>query len=123
MVNIMTIVNLLYQQAPPFNNITNFDLQVLNYTNQARTNPKSFIPYLESILASQGTPPANLRGRFPYNLVEGSEIINETIDFLNSTEPVGSLAWLDALNQSCQLIVNDTGRLGLVQHELSNGTS
>ncbi|CDW74373.1 UNKNOWN [Stylonychia lemnae] len=121
--SLLNFASLFFQQVPPFSNRTAFDGAILNYTNQARTDPKSFIPYLQQILATQDTPPPNLRGRFPYNLVEGTAIINETIDFLNNTQPLNILVWDQRLNQSCEVLVNDTGKLGLLQHETSNGTT
>eukprot|EP00347_Sterkiella_histriomuscorum_P014752 403359673 len=111
-----------YLQAPTPSIIPQKDMEILDFTNQIRQNPKILIPYLIQLYDSfQGNimyPDGQIYGR---NTDEGPSAVLEAIEFLNSTDPVGPLVWDQNLADTCQYLVEDIGPKGLFQHENSNG--
>ena len=54
-------------------------------------------------------------------MVEGEDVFNEAISFLNSLPPLKPLIWDDNLAQSANEHVNDIGPKGLLIYQSSNG--
>ena len=71
-----------------------YDLDVFKYHNEARTNPKSFIPLLEEMLTKfEGT--VLKRPELDTNLQtkEGPAAVHELIQFLKDKEPMDPIEW------------------------------
>lgn len=93
--------------------------------NKLRTTPTAFIPYLEARLARfEGNQIKPLKAGDPYMLTsEGPAVVEETIAFLKSAQPVGALTLSPELSAAAQDHVNDTGPKGITGHDGSDGST
>jgi len=62
-------------------------------------------------------------GKITLSINEGAAVVQETIDFLNSSYPIGELKWNDLIATASTYHTNDTGPKGLTGHDSSNGTN
>jgi uncharacterized protein YkwD len=93
--------------------------------NKLRTDPKSFIPYLEARLARfEGTKIKPMNPGEPWMMTqEGPAVVQETIEFLRTAPPVGPLVLSPELSLAAQDHVNDTGPKGITGHSGSDGST
>ena len=104
------------------NQPSQFDKDILKFHNQARTNPKSYIPILEKMLASfdgliMRMPGVNRRTR------EGAPAVQELINFMKKQAPIPALGWRQEMVGAPRDQVNDRGPKGLMGHTGSDGSS
>ncbi|HLP90814.1 MAG TPA: CAP domain-containing protein [Nostocaceae cyanobacterium] len=97
--------------------------QVIDETNKVRTNPKSYIPILQSY-----------RNRFQGNRVslgnntylvtqEGVRAVDEAIAFLQKARPIGRLTPSLGMSKGARDHVKDQGPKGVTGHNGSDGSS
>jgi uncharacterized protein YkwD len=86
-------------------------LDVFEAHNKMRTNPKSFIPTLEKMLASfSGNIMVTDKGRLMTK--EGPSAVKEAIKFLKKQKPVSALRWDLVMMQAPRDHVLDQGPKG-----------
>lgn len=105
------------------NYLSSIESQVIAETNKVRTNPKSYIPIIESY-----------RKRFQGNKVkignntflvtqEGIKAVSEALSFLKSQRPMGALSASRGMSLGAKDHVKDQGPKGSTGHNGSNGSS
>lgn len=93
--------------------ISALEKELLEETNLARTNPKIYATFIEQKFLE------NPRF-FP---VEGREVLNEAISFLNSIKPRQPLKLAGCLCLAAQDHIKDIGQKGIAQHEGTDGST
>ena len=97
--------------------VSDLDWDVFEVTNQLRTDPQSFIPYLEERLMYFNGDILYLHGsNMGLMTNEGPAAVHEAIEFLMNAQPVEPLEWRTGMAMSCQDHVDDTGPLGMTGH-------
>ena len=99
-----------------------FEQEIFNAQNRLRTNPQSFINYVQTEV---GRFQGNLLGRPGRSSLmtnEGPSAWREAISALQQQRSLNSLQWSDGLAVAARDHCNDIGRKGLVQHNGSDGT-
>jgi uncharacterized protein YkwD len=85
--------------------------------NRLRANPIEFASRLEATLPSYRPNKTRIRvGSVPVLTREGASAVQETIQALRNTRPMGTLALSDGMSRAAQSHCNDTGPLGIVGH-------
>ena len=85
--------------------------EMLKIHNQVRTNPKSLIPHLTTILEHRKSSGSN------------HDTVQEAIDFMKVQKPLGSLSWSDGLKNGCKDQTASAGPAGVIGHKGANGES
>ena len=96
---------------------------IIKLLNDFRKNPKSLSRHLEGLKkyidkSKVLTEP----GKIPIQMVEGEDVINEAIQFLNSLKPLAPFELDPFLCESAKEHVNDIGPKGLLSYQSSDGT-
>ena len=99
------------------------DQSIFDTTNQLRTDPTSFIEYLENRLQYFDGDILWLPGRNGLRTNEGPAAVEEAIEYLQSVEPIAALEWRSGMARACEDHVNDTGAQGLTGHSGTDGSS
>jgi uncharacterized protein YkwD len=80
--------------------------EMLKIHTQVRTNPKSLIPHLTTIL----------NNRKEKNNAVGVATVQEAIDFMKVQKPLGALTWSEGLKNGCRDQAASAGPAGIVGH-------
>ena len=97
--------------------------ETIDELNFARTNPKQYASILEVQKQYYKGNTLSLPNEIPLITNEGVAALDEAIDFLNSTSALSSLEVSDCLCLSARDHVYDTGPLGIVEHNGSDGST
>ena len=90
-----------------------FTKRIFELQNKIRTNPKSFIPYLEkSLQRFNGMIHTTEDGCSAIRTEEGQVAFMEAIEFLRSQQPLTILKWNADLTKAAKDHCNDLGKTG-----------
>lgn len=104
--------------------VSALDRAIFRDTNRLRTDPKSFLPYLEARLShfrenTVWTPGVKV-GEITK---EGPAAVQEAIDFIKTMKPVAKLRWSKEMAMACRDHVVDVGPKGATGHNNTDGTT
>ena len=94
--------------------------QLFNLHNDLRENPQSYIQKLKENLKYFRQKIFHPPGEDPIQTYEGTEAIDDAIQFLKTQKPVEKLEYNDGIAQACKDHVLDIGSKGLTTHEGSD---
>ena len=103
--------------------VRDLDKQIFELQNKLRSDPRSFIPYLQEWLGRFEGDLLKQPGKTTLRTKEGPAAVQEAIEYLNRIEPVRTLRFNEELGKAARDHTVDIGPKGLVQHESSDGTS
>ena len=97
---------------------------IFNLINKFRANPKELARHLQQLKKYLDTNSNILSepDKIQIQMVEGEEVFNEAINYLNNLRPMQPFQWEEALAQSAQEHVDDIGPKGLLLYQSSDGT-
>ena len=97
---------------------------IFNLINKFRANPRELARHLERIKKYLNTKTNILSepDKIQIQMVEGEDIFNEAINYLNNLRPLQPFQWEEALAKSAQEHVDDIGPKGLLLYQSSDGT-
>ena len=97
---------------------------IFNLINKFRANPRELARHLQQLKKYLDTNSKILRepDKIQIQMVEGEEVFNEAINYLNNLRPMQPFQWEEALAQSAQEHVDDIGPKGLLLYQSSDGT-
>ena len=78
------------------------DLEILKWTNIARTDPHQLVPMLENMLPYFHGTLYSAPGKEPTRTVEGAAGVRGTIAFLQAQRPIAALKWDQYLAHSSE---------------------
>ena len=97
---------------------------MFKYHNEARTNPKSYIPLLEERLTKfEGTVLKRPETGVDLWTKEGPAAVHELIQFLKDQQPMDACEWQQEMMPASRDHVLDTGPGGVRGHTGTDGTS
>ena len=91
--------------------------------NILRADPKSYIPKLQQCLNLFHENVYHQPGEDPLQTYEGTDAIEEAINFLKQQKPMPELELCEEISNACRDHVNDIGPKGLTTHEGSDGSN
>jgi uncharacterized protein YkwD len=107
-----------YQRQSISKVASSLEWKIFTVQNQLRTNPKSFIPFLQAQLKSfNGKWLMNAALGIPLKTVEGPKAWKEAIQFLREAEPLEPLFWSDGLALAAIDHCDDIGKKGIIGHK------
>ena len=97
---------------------------IFNLINKFRANPRELSRHLQQLKKYLDTNSNILSepDKIQIQMVEGEEVFNEAINYLNNLRPMQPFQWEEALAQSAQEHVDDIGPKGLLLYQSSDGT-
>ena len=97
---------------------------IFNLINKFRANPRELSRHLERIkkYLDIKTNILSEPDKIQIQMVEGEDIFNEAINYLNNLRPLQPFQWEEALAKSAQEHVDDIGPKGLLLYQSSDGT-
>jgi len=97
---------------------------IFNLINKFRANPRELARHLQQLKKYLDTNSNILSepDKIQIQMVEGEEVFNEAINYLNNLRPMQPFQWEEALAQSAQEHVDDIGPKGLLLYQSSDGT-
>ena len=97
---------------------------IFNLINKFRANPRELARHLEQLkkYLDIKTNILSEPDKIQIQMVEGEDIFNEAINYLNNLRPLQPFQWEEALAQSAQEHVDDIGPKGLLLYQSSDGT-
>ena len=97
---------------------------IFNLINKFRANPRELARHLERIkkYLNIKTNILSEPDKIQIQMVEGEDIFNEAINYLNNLRPLQPFQWEEALAKSAQEHVDDIGPKGLLLYQSSDGT-
>lgn len=97
--------------------------EIFKLINEYRKNPKSLSKYLESLKKYVNKDKVLCEpNKISIQMVEGVDVINEAIKFLNSLSSLPPFEWEPLLSQSAQYHVDDIGPKGELLYQSTDGT-
>ena len=96
--------------------------QVITEMNLVRTNPKAYVPVLQSYKQRFQGKLVKVSNYLSMQTNEGVIAVNEAINFLQSVNPVGALKTSMGMSLAARDQVQDTGLKGLTGHQGSDGS-
>ena len=97
--------------------------EVLDCQNKLRTDPTSFVPYLESMLDNFDGKIYKTPGKIDLLTKEGAAVVKETIKFLKKVKPIQALSYSKALTKAAQDHAKDHESNGISGHTGTDGSS
>ena len=94
--------------------------QLFNLHNDLRENPQNYIQKLKENLKFFRQKIYHPPGEDPIQTYEGTDAIDDAIQFLKTLKPVERLEYNDGIAQACKDHVADIGSKGLTTHEGSD---
>ena len=97
---------------------------IFNLINKFRANPRELARHLEQLkkYLDIKTNILSEPDKIQIQMVEGEDIFNEAINYLNNLRPLQPFQWEEALAKSAQEHVDDIGPKGLLLYQSSDGT-
>ena len=97
---------------------------IFNLINKFRANPRELARHLERLkkYLDIKTNILSEPDKIQIQMVEGEDIFNEAINYLNNLRPLQPFQWEEALAKSAQEHVDDIGPKGLLLYQSSDGT-
>ena len=97
---------------------------IFNLINKFRANPRELARHLQQLkkYLDKNTNILSEPDKIQIQMVEGEEVFNEAINYLNNLRPLQPFQWEEALAQSAQEHVDDIGPKGLLLYQSSDGT-
>lgn len=97
-------------------NYKKYEAEFIKEVNRIRTQPQSYIPYLEEKIKYFKGNIYEQPGEIPLETQEGAKAVTEAINFLKKQEKLHPLEENKLLSQSAKDHVNDIGPKGLTDH-------
>lgn len=97
--------------------------KVIDETNKVRTNPRSYLPMLESYRQRFEGKKIKVAENTYLITQEGVKPVDEAIAFLKSVRPVGALSASKGMSLGARDHVKDQGAKGALGHDGSDGSS
>ena len=97
---------------------------IFNLINKFRANPRELARHLQQLkkYLDKNSNILSEPDKIQIQMVEGEEVFNEAINYLNNLRPLQPFQWEEALAQSAQEHVDDIGPKGLLLYQSSDGT-
>ncbi|MBF2066397.1 MAG: CAP domain-containing protein [Calothrix sp. C42_A2020_038] len=103
--------------------LSSLEQQVIAETNKVRTNPKSYIPIIESYRKRFQGNRVNIGNNTFLVTQEGIRAVDEALAFLKSQRPVAALSPSKGMSLGAKDHVKDQGPKGSTGHSGSNGST
>ena len=97
--------------------------EIFKCHNDIRTNPFSYISKLKDLLPYFTDKLYHHPLEDAITTYEGSEVIEEAIQYLKSLKPVQELTYSEEISKACRDHINDIGPKGLTNHIGSDGSN
>ena len=97
--------------------------EIFKCHNDIRTNPPSYISKLKSLLPYFTDKVYHHPLEDAITTYEGSEVIEESIQYLKSIKPVQELIYSEEISKACRDHIYDIGSKGLTNHIGSDGSN
>lgn len=117
------IVSANPQTIATANYLSPIEQQVIEEMNKVRTNPKSYIPILESYRKRFQGKRVRMGNNTFLVTQEGVKAVNEAIAFLKKVRPVGALNTSKGMSLGAKDHVRDQGTRGVVGHNGTDGSN
>lgn len=109
------------------NSVDNYEsktAKVFKLINHYRCYPRSLAKHLEKVKTyfNKSTNILAEPNKIQFQMIEGEEVFNEAIGFLQQMLPKKPFEWNEYLAMSAQEHVNDIGQKGLLLYQSSDGT-
>ena len=96
---------------------------IFNAHNEFRNNPFNYIIKLKEITNYFNDKIYHHPNEDPITTYEGTEAIDEAIQFLKSLKPLPPLKYSEEISKACRDHIDDIGPKGLTTHEGSDGSN
>ena len=97
--------------------------EIFKCHNDIRTNPFSYISKLKDLLPYFTDKLYHHPLEDAITTYEGTEVIEEAIQYLKSLKPVQELTYSEEISKACRDHINDIGPKGLTNHLGSDGSN